>query len=134
MPVCNVNRTTVFKLKYLKALYQINERLFERFNPLSARVFTVFGHSLLEDRVLHKEAWVAKLLGTHLSIQVHKKVKFSRRDNSSLAVKGLKASIIYFIHTLKNNVDSQFVFEGGFIFCLTLTNYSIYLSIISKLP
>ena len=26
--------------------------------------------SLLE--VLHKEAWVAKLLGTHLSIQVHK--------------------------------------------------------------
>ena len=46
--------------------------------------------SLLEDRVLHKEAWVAKLVGTHLSIQVHKKVKFSRRDNSSLAVKGLK--------------------------------------------
>ena len=39
--------------------------------------------------MLHKEAWVAKLLGTHLSIQVHKKVKFSRRDNSSLAVKGL---------------------------------------------
>ena len=38
------------------------------FNPLSARIFTVFGHSLLEDRVLHKEAWVAKLLGTHLSI------------------------------------------------------------------
>ena len=58
-------------------------------NPLSARIFTTFGHSLLEDRVLHKEAWVAKLLGTHLSIQVHKKVLFSRRDNSSLAVKGL---------------------------------------------
>ena len=38
------------------------------FNPLSARIFTVFGHSLLEDIVLHKEAWVAKLLGTHLSI------------------------------------------------------------------
>ena len=32
---------------------------------------------------------VAKLLGTHVSIQVHKKVKFSTRDNSSLAVKGL---------------------------------------------
>ena len=47
------------------------------FNPLTARIFTVFGHSLLEDRVLHKEAWVAKLLRTHLSIQVHKKVKFS---------------------------------------------------------
>ena len=37
-------------------------------NPLSAMIFTVFRHSLLEDRVLHKEAWVAKLLGTHLSI------------------------------------------------------------------
>ena len=24
-------------------------------NPLSARMFTIFGHSLLEDRVLHKE-------------------------------------------------------------------------------
>ena len=48
-------------------------------NPLTARIFTVFGHfaRLLEDRALHKEAWVAKLLGTHLSIQVHKKVKFS---------------------------------------------------------
>ena len=49
-------------------------------SPLSARIFTVLGHSLLEDRLLHKEAWVAKLLDTHLSIQVHKKVKFSRRD------------------------------------------------------
>ena len=27
-----------------------------KFNPLSARIFTVFG-SLLEDRVLHTEAW-----------------------------------------------------------------------------
>ena len=51
-------------------------------NPLSARIFTVFD-SLLEDRVLQKEAWVAKL------IQVHKEVKFSRQDISSLAVKGL---------------------------------------------
>ena len=33
--------------------------------------------SLLEDRVLHKETWVAKLLGTKLSIQFHKKVKKS---------------------------------------------------------
>ena len=57
---------------------------------LSARIFTVFGRSLLEDGVLHKEAWVKKLLGTQICIQVHKKVKFSRRDNSSLAVKGLK--------------------------------------------
>ena len=46
-------------------------------NPLTTGIFTVFGQSLLEGRVLHKEAWVAKLLGTHLSIQVHKKVKFS---------------------------------------------------------
>ena len=38
----------------------------ELINPLSARIFTISG--LLEDRVLHKEAWVAKLLGTHLSI------------------------------------------------------------------
>ena len=37
-------------------------------NPLNVRIFTVFGHSLLEDSVLHKEAWVAKLIGTHLSI------------------------------------------------------------------
>ena len=42
-------------------------------NPLTTIIFTVFGHGLLEDRVLNKEAWVAKLLGTHLSIQVHKK-------------------------------------------------------------
>ena len=60
-----------------------------KFNLLTIRIFTVFEHSLLEDRVLHKEAWVVKLLGTHLSIQVHKKVEFSRRDISSLAVKGL---------------------------------------------
>ena len=58
-------------------------------NALSVRIFTVFGR-LLKNRVLHKEAWVAKLLGTHISIQVHKKVKFLWRDNSSLAVKGLK--------------------------------------------
>ena len=66
----------------LKILLNQNERLLNLeyqnkiylvilFNPLTARIFTVFGHSLLEDRALHKEAWVAKLLGTHLSIQVH---------------------------------------------------------------
>ena len=64
------------------------------FNALTTRIFTVFRHSLLEDRVLHKEAWVAKLLGTHLSIQVHKKIKFSRRDNSFLAVKELISLIL----------------------------------------
>ena len=60
------------------------------FNPLIGRIFTVFGHSLSENRVLHKEAWAAKLLGTHLSIQFHEKGKFSRRYISSLAVKGLR--------------------------------------------
>ena len=71
-------------------------------NPLSARIFTVFGHSLLEDRVLHKEAWVTKLLGTHLSIQVHKKVKFSWRDNSTLALKGLIECVIIYSKPLKS--------------------------------
>ena len=45
--------------------------------------------NLLEDKELHKEAWVAKILGTHLSIQIHKKVKFSWQVNSPLALKGL---------------------------------------------
>ena len=36
---------------------------------------------------------MANFLGTNYSIQVHKKVKFSRRDNSSLAVKGLNNNI-----------------------------------------
>ena len=38
------------------------------FHPLLPG-FSLF---LLEDRVLHKEAWVAKLPGTQLSIQVYK--------------------------------------------------------------
>ena len=32
-------------------------------NPLAARISTVFGYSLLEDRLFHKGAWVAALLG-----------------------------------------------------------------------
>ena len=44
------------------------------FNP--AGIFTVFGLKLLEGRVLHKEAWVANLLGTLLGVQDYKKVKF----------------------------------------------------------
>ena len=51
--------------------------------------FSLFLDSLLEDRVLHKEAWAAKLLGTHLSVQDYKKVKFSWLDNLPLALKGL---------------------------------------------
>ena len=69
-------------------------------NPLTARAFTLFEHSLLENRVLHKETWVAKLLGTHLSIKVLKKVKFSWRDNSPLALKGLRKYV--------NHRESQF--------------------------
>ena len=82
-------------------------------NPLTARIFTFFGHSLLEDRALHKEAWVAKLLGTHLSIQVQKKVKFSWRDNSSLAVKGLIFFTLFFsffllcCNTFCNKIESR---------------------------
>ena len=35
------------------------------FNSLTARIFTVFGQFILENRVLHKGACVAALLGTH---------------------------------------------------------------------
>ena len=52
--------------------------------------------------MLHKEAWVAKLLGTHLSIQVHKKLKFSWRDNSTLALKGLIAEFFLTLLQFKN--------------------------------
>ena len=43
--------------------------------------------------MLHKETWVAAFLGTHLSIQVHKKAQFSRRDIFFLVVKGLNKSM-----------------------------------------
>ena len=59
-------------------------------------MFTVSGRLLEDSRVLYKEAWVVALLGTHLSIQVHKKVKFPGRDISFLAVKELnRLYIIY---------------------------------------
>ena len=58
---------------------------------LTPRISTVFGYlRLLEDTVLHKGAWNVQLLGTLLRIKDQKKVKFSRRDISSLEVKGLK--------------------------------------------
>ena len=50
--------------------------------PLSAGIFTDFGLWLLESRLLHKG-------GTLLGVQGYKKVKFSGRDISSLAAKGL---------------------------------------------
>ena len=81
------------KFVFLFVFFVIIKDNFHCFKSLSARIFTVFGHSLLEDRVLHKEAWVAKLLGTHLSIQVHKKVKFSWRVHSTLALKGLSLTV-----------------------------------------
>ena len=60
-------------------------------NPLNAGIFTDFGLGLLEDRVLHKRAWVVTLLGILLGVQDYKKIKFPGRDISSLAVyKGLK--------------------------------------------
>ena len=75
-----------------KRICENHESFYHIINPLSARIFTVFGR-LLKDRVLHKEAWIAKLLGNHLSIQAHKKIKFSWRDNSPLALKGLSANV-----------------------------------------
>ena len=76
--ICNklklIKSNKATRASYCKSNYHVYR---EKFNPLTARIFTVFGQSLLEDRALHKEAWVATLLGTHLSIQVHKKVKFS---------------------------------------------------------
>ena len=40
------------------------------------KVFTDFGHSLLEDRVIHKGAWVTAHLSILLRIQEQKEVKF----------------------------------------------------------
>ena len=62
-------------------------------NPLTARIFTVFGQSLLGDRELYKGERVVTLLGIHLRFQGHKKVKFSGRDISSLAVRGLRTRL-----------------------------------------
>ena len=66
------------------------------FNPLSARIFTDFGLKLrlLEGRVLHKGAWITTLLGTLLEVQDYKKVKFTERDISSVAVKGLSNKLL----------------------------------------
>ena len=62
--------------------------------------------------MLHKEAWVTKILGTHLSIQVHKKVKFSWRDNSPLALKGL---MIWFggMSEKRNGTSPNTVYTGN---------------------
>ena len=53
-------------------------------NRLPVRIFSVFEHNLLEDGVLHKGAWVATLLGTHLRMQDHKKVKFPGRNGKRM--------------------------------------------------
>ena len=45
-------------------------------NPSSARIFTVLDFWLLEDKVLHKGAWVATLLGSlNKNMKILKKVK-----------------------------------------------------------
>ena len=75
-----------FKHKHFKNVYNSIISKNEGFQPLN---FQDFYWHFLEDRALHKETWVAKLLGTQLSIQVHKKVKFSGRDILFFAVKGL---------------------------------------------
>ena len=63
---------------------------------------------ILEDRVLHKEACVETLLGTLLGVQEYKKVKFSGRDISSLAVlSGLIYNHLYFVASRKESYLSS---------------------------
>ena len=53
------------------------------FNPLSAGFFTDYGRYQRAERYTREH-------GTLLGVQEYKKVKFPGRDNSSLAVKGLR--------------------------------------------
>ena len=65
------------------------------FNPLSTKIFTVFGQFIIGQSVTQRS------MGREApGIQVHKKVKFSRQDISSLAVKGLKSQslLLGFFH------------------------------------
>ena len=75
-------------------------------NSLTARIFTIFGHSL-EGRVLHKESWVATLLGTYLRIQYYKKVKFPGRPY-------LVLNNIFFFNII-HCVDCKIVFFTSFV-------------------
>ena len=65
-----------------------NYYLFRCIYTLTVRILTLFFHCLLEDRVLHKGARVAALLGIRLRIQDYEKVQSSGQDISFLAVKG----------------------------------------------
>ena len=58
-------------------------------NPLTARIFTVFGQFIRGQSVTQRS------MGREAPqyILVHKKVKFSRRDISLLAIKGLKKNM-----------------------------------------
>ena len=102
-----MNTMLIMKIKFRSFMFILT-------SILTTRIFTVFGH-LLEDGVLHKEAWVVKLLGTHLSIQVHIRSNF-RRDNSSLAVKEVNINmkllnfifIISMVFILTNLSSCQF--------------------------
>ena len=59
------------------------------FNPLTARIFTVFTGQCVTQKSMGRGA----PRGTHLRIQDHKKVKFLGQDISSLAVKGLNRNM-----------------------------------------
>ena len=107
----NLRKFKVFNKSYeykVQSNFHTKKKM-KKILTLSLPGFSLFLDSSLEDRVLRKEAWVGKLLGTHLCIQAHKKVKFSWRDNSSLAVKGLNLNVSYSLqgwtHLSKNCSD-----------------------------
>ena len=75
---------------------------------------------LLEGRVLHKGIWVVALLGTLCGVQDYKKVKYLGRDNSSLAVKGLRSHLVILI-----------LGEKSMLLCVALCSLIAYTSKIS---
>ena len=78
------DKITHFKMSELKLrIKKTISEVYKYINPLTARVFTGFG------------AWDATLLGTVLGVQDYKKVKFTGRDISFLAVKGLMYARMY---------------------------------------
>ena len=85
-------------------------------------VLELKGKRLKRDRAKHKGACVATLLGT-LGVQDYKKVKFSGRDISSLAAKGLiiiKTTIIILIVRILENVFCCIKYK---FVCLLLVQY-----------
>ena len=80
----------IHRCKNMKLLvpFYIKERHLYPFNCQDS------GHCLLEDRVLHKEAWVAKLLGTHLSGSI-KRSNFYDEITRHWQLKGYTNKYIY---------------------------------------